>query len=384
MELDTINEFIFTKHNIIPGTQLNSIEDIARNHLGLHAARIGSPYTTLCSRLAQFKTSELTNKLYKEKTLVKFRCMRTTLHIAPHDIAPILFQASRNHRLIECNSFFKQNNIPLSSLYELENIIVSKINDKALPASEIEETIIEETRNRIGQEIKIVYAKKVLKYFWENGILSYFNAARDWEKEDRKYVLTKSFYPQLNLEKFQIEEAKELLIIENIKKYGPVTLKDISWWSGLGLNIIKRVIEKNNSEITKFKIQNFDSEFYITNEEYCKLIANKKLDFEWISLLAFEDPSLKGYHESRFRYVDNKYLKQLLNQIGEVQASVIHNGKAIGIWTWHKKNKKIEINYFFPQSTSIQMKINKEKERYEHILFSNNQINLFNESEFLF
>jgi len=383
MNIDTINEFVFSKHNIVPGTQLNSIEDVARNHLGLHAARIGSPYTTLCSRLLQYETKMLTNKLYEEKTLIKLRCMRTTLHIAPYDIAPILFNATKDVRLSECLTFFKRNNISLNRVDELESEIISIITEKGLHAKAIEEWIIAKTEKIIEPEIKKIFAKKVLKYYWEKGVLSYFNAASNWEKEDRKYVITKSFYPNLNLDIYQVEDAKELLIIENIKKFGPVTLKDISWWSGLGLNIIKSTIEKNSTKICKFKVNGFENDFYISNEDFHELKNYNVKDIEWISFLAFEDPSLKGYHDSRLRYVDEMNLKHLLNQIGEVQASVIHNGKVIGTWIWDKKKKKMEINYFIHQDTSLIKKINQEKEKYEQILYSTTQNTLFSESEFL-
>ena len=63
MDLDTINEYIFIKHNIFPGTQRKDIVDVARNHLGLHSARIMTPYTTLCSRINGYNTKMLTSVL---------------------------------------------------------------------------------------------------------------------------------------------------------------------------------------------------------------------------------------------------------------------------------------------------------------------------------
>jgi hypothetical protein len=43
----------------------------------------------------------------------------------------------------------------------------------------------------------------------------------------------------------------------------------------------------------------------------------------WLTLLAYEDPSLKGYYESRFLYVDQKHYRLLFNKIGESRASII-------------------------------------------------------------
>ena len=298
-ELNKVNEFIFTKHNIVPGTQLDSIEDVVRNHLGLHSARIGTPYVTLCSRLRQYKPNMLTSKLYKERTLIKMRCVRTTLHITSKDIAPILFKATLDMRLSECILFFKRNNIPLNNIDHLKNKINSKFNRNPLLASEIEKWIISEIKDEIPPKIQKEYAKKVLKYIWEKGVLSYYNAASSWENEDRRYVLTSSFYPDIKFEKYRPDEAKELLIIEYIKKFGPVTIKDIAWWSGLSLILIKSTIINNASKVCKIKVESFNNYFYVSLEDFHNFNSFKKINFDWVSLLAFEDPSLKGYFESR-------------------------------------------------------------------------------------
>ena len=73
-----------------------------------------------------------------------------------------------------------------------------------------------------------------------------------------------------------------------------------------------------------------------------------------ITLLAYEDPSLKGYYESRERYVSDKFYKQLFNSIGESRASIVRNGEVIGIWSWDKKQKKIEKTIFIDYSLSIE------------------------------
>jgi len=382
MELQKINDFIFSKHSIIPGAQLDSIEKIARNHLGLHSARIGTPYTTLCSRLKKYSPKMLSYKLYDERSLMKLRCMRTTLHIAPKDIAPILFKATLSMRLSECLLFFKRNKIPKEKIEMLAENIVSVFNGTPIRPSEIEKWIVSENKNDIPKNIQKEYSKKVLKYIWEKGIISYYNAANCWENEDRRFVLTKKYYPNFDFQKYRTSEAQRLLILEHIKKFGPVTIKDISWWSGLGMKKVKETIENNSKDIYKLKIKNYDLDFYISVEEVDKLDAFKKIDFEWISLLAFEDPSLKGYYESRFRYVDKMNLNKLFNQIGEVRASIIHNGNAIGIWQWNKKNKEIDISFFKQQNKSITSKVMQERERYENILTPNKQLKLFNSYDF--
>lgn len=370
--IDKINQFIFTKHNIVPGTQINNIAEISRNHLGLHSARISTPYTTLCSRTLEYNPQMLMKELYSKKNLIKMRCMRKTLHIVPFDIAPIVHMSTLDMRMAECKLFFNRNNISLLEVEDLQENLLSFIS-APMTSFEIENKI--KTILKISNDkLKIVSAKMVLKYFWEKGVLCYINSTDDWEKESRKYAVSKNFYGAINLNLYEVDEAQELLILQYISKFGPVTLKDISWWSGLSLRIIKTIVDNNKNTIQKEIFKDCPKEYYITKIDCEELYGFKNIDFEWISLLAYEDPSLKGYYESRFRYVDHNHYNLLFNQIGEVRASVILDGKAIGVWTWDKKRKKISIELFNTLRPDIVKKINRMKEEYESILYPSQQI----------
>lgn len=375
MDLDTINEYIFIKHNIFPGSQRKDIVDVARNHLGLHSARIMTPYTTLCSRINGYDTKMLTSQLYEKKNLIKMRCMRTTLHMVPLDIASILHMATLDLRLAECRLFCSRNNIDIDFIKDIKEELIDFV-DSEKSSNEIESKILEKIPF-CDIDLKKECAKKILKYLWEEGVFCYVNTADNWENEDRKYSITKKFYPNLDLEKYSTNDAQRLLVYEYIKKFGPATLKDLSWWSGLSKKTIKRIIDEYHHFIIEFKINNFESSFYILEEEYHKLEQYKIKGIEWVTLLAYEDPSLKGYYESRSRYVNKGYYNLLFNQIGEVRASIIYNGKAIGIWEWDKKQKHIILQYFSNPTTSIKREVERIKECYENILCPNRQITLF-------
>ena len=301
--------------------------------------------------------------------------MRTTLHIVPFDIASVLHMATLDLRLADCKLFFRRNAISIEQVNDMEDDLINFINSPKTSV-EIEEAILEKIEF-VETDLKKECAKKILKYFWEIGTLCYVNFAENWEKEERRYAVTKQFYSDIDLKQYDIKKAQELLVLEYIRKFGPATIKDLSWWSGLSLKVVREIIERNECSITRFKVNGFETDFYILAEEVQKLEEYKLYNSEWVTLLAYEDPSLKGYYESRYRYVDKRYYNLLFNQIGEVRASILCNGKAIGIWKWDKKNKKIELEYFFNPNESIKRKVKEIKELYESMLFPDQQITLF-------
>lgn len=373
MDLDTINEYCLKKHCVLPDTQIDNIEEICRKHMGLHSARIMTPFMTLCSRMNTFKPEQLISKLYVEKKLIKLRCMRTTLHILPLDMASIMHMATIDIRLADCNLFFKRNNISNESINMFEDLLKDYLTIPQSP-----EEIEQEIRKHIyfgDNQFRKELAKKILKYYWEKGLLCYVNSADYWEKEERKYALTQMFYPSIDLYLYDSIIAKEMLVMGYIEKFGPATLQDLVWWSGINVSDVKNVIETNINLIKKIEIDN--RVFYVLESEYDKLVSYRKKEENWVTLLAYEDPALKGYFETRQRYVNDKNYNSLFNQIGEVRASIIHNGKAIGIWEWDKKSKNIKLEYFSSPEKKVKEQVELQKSKYETILFPNQQLSIF-------
>ena len=207
------------------------------------------------------------------------------------------------------------------------------------------------------------------------GLLCYVNSADYWEKEERKYALTQMFYPSIDLYLYDSIIAKEMLVMGYIEKFGPATLQDLVWWSGINVSDVKNVIETNINLIKKIEIDNHV--FYVLESEYDKLVSYRKKEENWVTLLAYEDPALKGYFETRQRYVNDKNYNSLFNQIGEVRASIIHNGKAIGIWEWDKKSKNIKLEYFSSPEKKVKEQVELQKSKYEAILFPTQQLSIF-------
>ncbi|MFP3153506.1 winged helix DNA-binding domain-containing protein [Lachnospiraceae bacterium ZAX-1] len=336
-----------------------------------------TPYTTLCSRLTSYSPEMLTSSLYEKKQLIKLRCMRATLHIVPHDLAGIVHMATLRLRLVSCFSYFTKNNIPREVIEQFQGILNDYV---CIPQKAIDLETLIINQLSIDDNQKQLCAKKVLKYFWEMGTLCYVNVAKDWEKEERRYALTKKYYPGLYLSELSIDEAQDQLAYYYLKRFGPATVKDFAWWSGLSAKVMLDYIKKTGDLVVSIQFNGLKSEFYMLAEEYDMLHSYHCMNTGWVSLLAYEDPSLKGYYESRVRYVDERFYNLFFNQIGEVRAGVMHNGKAIGIWGWDKKKKHVIIEYFSLVAEEIKRKVNKVKEAYESMLFPRRQLTFFDES----
>lgn len=344
-----------------------SIHSVAYDNVGIHSARISTPYVTLCSRIPNFVPSQLYDALYIDKTVIKLRCMRTTLHIVPVELAPIFHMATKRLRLQRVLNEMKKTNVSKEDCMVVRQYLTHLSGDP-LYVEDLENKIISSKTGTFSRP----QAKTMIKYLWEDGFLCYVNASNRWECEKRQYAITEKFYPGLNLNGITEEQATQQLFKLYIRQYGPATLKDASWWSGISQTTIKNIFD-NEPNMLQLNIDN--STYYMYKDEYEKF-HTFTTDKPYIKLLAYEDSSLKAYYESRNRYASKNLSEKIFNSIGEVMPCIVYNGEIIGKWAWNKAHHNIDIQLFKTNST-IQKLLKKESTIYIQKLANSMQVSLF-------
>ena len=90
-----------------------------------------------------------------------------------------------------------------------------------------------------------------------------------------------------------------------------------------------------------------------------------------VEFLAHEDNLLKGYKESRLRFVSSEAYPLVFNAIGEARATILVNGRVVGIWSYDKKTGGIGYSLFRALDRNIQVMLDARRERLQGILSSN-------------
>ena len=182
----------------------------------------------------------------------------------------------------------------------------------------------------------VIVVRLALKLAWEQGVLTYRNDTSGWNRENRKFGLTVKLYPGLDMSMESSKAAGEL-IREYFDRYGPASLRDAMWWSGLPRSAITTAMNESPRRFVSVRASWCQSPLYMYDDRYDEFQnEGPQLQAPTLTLnfLAHEDVALKAYFESRVRYLGQLPPRCALNQIGEVLPTIMHCGQVVGTWAW--------------------------------------------------
>ena len=371
LSLKKIRHYTFTKHHLVPTYQSASIVEVAGNLIGLHSARLSTPYVTLFSRMVNFQTKELQASSFVSRQLIRVRCMRKTLHTLPLALAPMVHQATLAFRVADCFRIYRQMEVPQSLLQDIQEDILGVVSKAPSSSQELEEHILTR-RGQVNNQIRRKDGKRliptVIKQLWEEGTLCYLNMSDHWGSEMRVYGYTPLLYPTIQWQSLSSAEAQEKLVYSHIARFGPVTETDICWWSGLSKEVVRKSIATLRDRLCIVHLQNLEQTCYMTIEDREAFEDFRPPEDHWLCLLAYEDPSLKAYFETRTRYIEPCSYDMLFNQIGEARASIMVDGEVTGIWSWDKEKHRVVWKTFVPFSLQMQNVLDETCSRLEACL----------------
>jgi hypothetical protein len=222
--------------------------------------------------------------------------------------------------------------------------VLQAVEDGPASARQIEDHILFGMKQRSRDAQLLV--RTALKELWEEGSLCYLNLSDRLGGEERRYGSLQREFPQLDLSNIDAEWAQRQLVAAYVSAYGPVTIKDIAWWSGLSSRRILSILRQLQKSIIQVFVEGFPYDFFIDSDTLEWIKRTKLFNEPWVEFLAYEDPSLKGYYQSRRRYVTDELAVSLFNKIGEARASIICSGEVVGIWDWNLPKRRIRFLLF--------------------------------------
>ncbi|GAA1115650.1 DNA glycosylase AlkZ-like family protein [Nocardiopsis metallicus] len=333
-EASRLWQWVLARQGLAPHARLGSVEETADLALGLHAARLPSPFQTVAARLDD--PAQVLRLLAPagRRDLVTVRCMRKTLHTLPLPLASAAHAATRHFRERDALRAMLNAQAP-------EADVVTATADLAGLLEQDGPTGHRDIEKRLaahGHAVPVV--RVALKLAWERGILTYANTSPVWNRERRTFDLTARAYPRWDTDMSRERGAEQLMVVY-LDRYGPVSMRDATWWSALSRRDVGQAWLRAGVKLVELQVPSWSPHPMVMAADRFTEFTQAEAQESGVHLLAHEDVALKAYFETRRRYLGPLPAPKAFNQIGEVRPTVMIDGQVVGTWAWDNRDLRI-------------------------------------------
>ncbi|WP_342749853.1 DNA glycosylase AlkZ-like family protein [Umezawaea tangerina] len=288
--------------------------------------------------LARASTPDVAMDLFtpaSRSTVMTVRCMRKTLHTLPLSLAQAAHGATVHFRERDALRMAVNAGLDARTLSRVTESIADLLGrDGALFHRDVETRLV-------GGCTTTAAVRVALKLAWERGQLAYVNETTGWNREHRKFALTGMLYPELDMAMDRAQATAQLVEVY-FDRYGPASLRDAMWWSGLSRSAITGAMSSSDQTWAAVRTPWADVPLYMHQWRFDEFRTTSAADHHTgLNFLAHEDVALKAYFETRRRYLGGLAPRRAFNQIGEVLPTILFEGQVVGTWTWNTVTKAI-------------------------------------------
>lgn len=228
--------------------------DVARAVVALHATDPATVYLSAAARMRNPTVDEIQTVLYDDRSLVRMLGMRRTVFVVPTETAPIV-QAACTHSIAQqqralAHTLFSgahlADDVPTwTSQVEAATLAALRARGEAT-ASELGRDVPELTRKIRMAEGKTYsamqgVASRILLLLSADGHIVRGRPRGSWLSSQYRWQPTERWLGH-PFESWDVSEARTALVRLWLDAFGPGTLNDLKWWTGLSLGAVKRAL----------------------------------------------------------------------------------------------------------------------------------------------
>ena len=322
------------RHHLIDRTA-PGLEDLCRDLCGVQAQVMSSAELACWTRMASLSPEAVHNALWKHRTLVRTSCMRQTLHLLPAADFSIYITALRRSRLAALLRGMARFGMTSKDLDELNAMVVDALRSGPMSQRDITQAIRPKANPRV-----VAWAER----FWSivrpavvEGLVCYApdQIETGGKRSNAVFVRTDQWLPKQK----KIDElaAQQFLLRGFLRAYGPATVQDFAFWSGIAVKESREIWNSLADEIAEVSVE--DEEMAILSEDV-KILANSSRPQDVVRLLPGFDPFLLA-HAAKDHMIPDRHYKRVYRNQGWISPVVLVNGSIAGIWSCTKKGKSL-------------------------------------------
>lgn len=348
LDLDRTNTFVLKKHHLTEESKTGKILEVVRDIGGLHATLATTPYISLFLRLKSFKREDLDDALYTKRLLGKVRYARKTVYILPKERVTAAYWAMKSLLLTRFEVYLQHLGLTQDEYEGLTHEILKIVKGCGKTTKEI--------KTDLGKEAlkKDLNVSAIVNLMCDEDLLIRGKSKAGWKSNLHTYFPFNEYFPDLYLTEMDELDAKGQMIELYISSYGPVSAKDIGWWTGFPMGDVKRILDRLGDDIIPVEISGISGSHFMLSLDVESLNSLDIPGESRVLLLPALDPYLMGFKD-RQRFLDASRSAWIYDRSGNATNSILIDGQIAGIWDWVDQ-KEPEIKFYLFESAGTDKK----------------------------
>ncbi len=345
---ENVLSFRFKRNYLAKRAPKSKFIEVLRQLGGLQSQVQASAYAAVWARVEKVTVADIEKAQLKDKTIVKNWSIRGTLHLMPSDFYRLFISIVGESWRSSFEKIAAHHELDVETTKQVIVFLLESL--KGGP----------KTRKEVSEEITKVHGEKMgelIKHSW--GVFFHYCANMGHvcfgpnKGTQTTFVLCDQWFRQSKEQ--TLDDPIKVLTRLYLKAYGPASLFDFGYWSGLKTSKLKQTWD----ELDTLDVQVQGKTLKILREDYDELVTSKLTGT--IRLLPNFDVYLLA-HRNKELYLDKLQYKKVYKIAGWVAQTMVEDGKVIGLWGKEQKGKNltIEIEPFGKLAKTAREKIEKE------------------------
>lgn len=311
---------VLTRQHLTAVWEVANVESVVSDIVALHAAEPTTPHLSLHARLPSFQKTQLQSALWDRRSLVLYRGMRGMLYVVRREMLPVVHAATNRAVVRYAREFARGRGVTPEEYERLAPAILDATAGEPMTTKELRAVI--DTKTDVAATVTLMSAE---------GLLLRARPAGDWRDRRYRWTPLAVAVPEVRLDALDERSAGARLLSSYVRAFGPVTVRDAAWWTGMDPKRARRAVEALEGELVEVELGDSDEPYLMHASDVEELAWATTLESPSVALLPPRDPLIMGYGE-RARFVDEELRPFVFDVRANVTSVVLVDGRVAGLW----------------------------------------------------
>jgi hypothetical protein len=282
-------------------------------------------FLSLLARRPSILLGDLEEALTNDRTLIRASAFRGSLFLLNTQDFPIYFRTFHNFLFQRGMQKLNDEKITKAHLFHFADLLEDADLNLPLSVPSLIEILFPGRMKRPHPDT----CNRIIQKLCDMGVLVRASA-KGWKGNEFTYALLKKWVPDISIKPDNPETARTETIRKYLRAYGPASMEDIAWWTGLPIIQCQRSIAHLRREAVRFHVETYRDDMIGLKETVDSLKKRSDIEEE-IELLPPWDPYTLGWR-CRKRIADKEILPFVFDAHGNATSVIVDLGRVIGLW----------------------------------------------------